>query len=249
MTITPIYSQNLWHTLNHARASAGQRREECAALEHLLLALISDPDAAEVMRACGVDLGKLRDAVTRFLPGPKDNVVAAGEELPELSADVEALLERAMTHATSAARDVVTSADVLVQIFAEPTAHFLREQGMTRYDATMYIRRRTSSQSDGAPPLQDESAESHEATGSQSMFRVLLLNDDFTPMEFVVHVLERIFDKDRETATQIMLHTHNHGIAECGTYPFAVADTKAEELRDLARKHEHPLRCLVEAAP
>ena len=200
------------------------------------------------MRACGVDLGKLRDAVTCFLPDPKGNVVVAGEELPELSADIEALLERAMTDATSAARDVVTSADVLVQIFAEPTAHFLREQGMTRYDATMYISRRTSSQSDGAPS-QDESAESHEAIGSQPMFRVLLLNDDFTPMEFVVHVLERIFDKDRETATQIMLHTHNHGIAECGTYPFAVADTKAKELRDLAREHEHPLRCLVEAAP
>ena len=74
------------------------------------------------------------------------------------------------------------------------------------------------------------------------MFRVLLLNDDFTPMEFVVCVLEQIFDKDHETATQIMLHVHNHGTGECGIYPFAVADAKAKELRDFAREHHHPLR-------
>jgi ATP-dependent Clp protease adaptor protein ClpS len=81
-----------------------------------------------------------------------------------------------------------------------------------------------------------------------AMFRLLLLNDDFTPMEFVVYVLEQIFDKDRETATQIMLHVHNHGTGECGIYPFAVADAKAKEVEAFAREHKHPLRCIVEAA-
>jgi ATP-dependent Clp protease adaptor protein ClpS len=80
------------------------------------------------------------------------------------------------------------------------------------------------------------------------MFRVLLLNDDFTPMEFVVYVLEQIFDKDRETATQIMLDTHHHGSCVCGVYSSAVAEAKAKALRDLAGKHQHPLRCVVEAA-
>ena len=81
------------------------------------------------------------------------------------------------------------------------------------------------------------------------MFRVLLLNDDVTPMEFVVHVLEQIFGKDRETATRIMLHAHHHERAECGLYPFAVADAKAKEVEAFARKEGHPLRCIVEPAP
>jgi ATP-dependent Clp protease adaptor protein ClpS len=80
------------------------------------------------------------------------------------------------------------------------------------------------------------------------MFRVLLLNDDVTPMEFVVHVLEQIFHNDRETATQVMLQIHNDGSGECGIYPSAVADAKAKEVEAFAREHGHPLRCIVEAA-
>jgi ATP-dependent Clp protease adaptor protein ClpS len=85
--------------------------------------------------------------------------------------------------------------------------------------------------------------------GTANMFRVLLLNDDFTPMEFVVHVLEQMFGKDRESATRIMLEAHNTGRGECGNYPFAVADAKAKEVESSAREHGHPLRCIVEAAP
>jgi ATP-dependent Clp protease adaptor protein ClpS len=81
------------------------------------------------------------------------------------------------------------------------------------------------------------------------MVRVLLLNDDATPMEFVVHVLEQMFGKDHETATRIMLKVHNTGRGECGTYPFAVADAKAKEVEAFAREHGHPLRCMVEAPP
>ncbi len=78
------------------------------------------------------------------------------------------------------------------------------------------------------------------------MYRVLLLNDDYTPMEFVVHVLERFFNKDRETATQIMLHVHHHGIGECGVYTYEVAETKVTQVMDFARKHQHPLQCVME---
>ena len=90
------------------------------------------------------------------------------------------------------------------------------------------------------------SNESSESAG-QPRFRVLLLNDDLTPMEFVVHVLERIFDKDRETATRLMLHVHHHGRGECGIFPADVADGKAKEVEAFAREHGHPLRCIVEA--
>src|SRR3984957_3078771 len=75
-------------------------------------------------------------------------------------------------------------------------------------------------------------------TKKPSMYRVLLLNDDYTPMEFVVLVLERFFNKDREAATRIMLHVHHHGIGECGIFTYEVAETKVTQVMDFARKHQ-----------
>jgi ATP-dependent Clp protease adaptor protein ClpS len=83
-------------------------------------------------------------------------------------------------------------------------------------------------------------------TKRPSLYRVLILNDDYTPMEFVVHVLERFFNKDNETATRIMLHVHHHGIGECGVYTYEVAETKVTQVMDFARKHQHPLQCVME---
>jgi len=79
-----------------------------------------------------------------------------------------------------------------------------------------------------------------------SLYRVLLLNDDYTPMEFVVHVLEHFFTKNREEATQVMLHVHQHGVGECGVYTYEVAETKVTQVMDFARKHQHPLQCVME---
>jgi len=83
-------------------------------------------------------------------------------------------------------------------------------------------------------------------TKRPSMYRVLILNDDYTPMEFVVHVLERFFGKDHEAATRIMLHVHHHGLGECGVYTYEVAETKVTQVMDFARKHQHPLQCVME---
>lgn len=83
-------------------------------------------------------------------------------------------------------------------------------------------------------------------TKKPSMYRVLLLNDDYTPMEFVVHVLERYFNKDQQEATQIMLHVHQKGIGVCGIFPFEIAETKVMQVTDLARKNQHPLQCTME---
>ena len=83
-------------------------------------------------------------------------------------------------------------------------------------------------------------------TKTPSPYKVLMLNDDYTPMEFVVHVLERFFNKDREAATTIMLHVHHHGIGECGIYTYEVAETKVTQVMDFARKHHHPLQCVME---
>jgi ATP-dependent Clp protease adaptor protein ClpS len=83
-------------------------------------------------------------------------------------------------------------------------------------------------------------------TKRPSLYRVLLLNDDYTPMEFVVHVVERFFSKSRDEATQIMLHVHQHGVGECGIFTYEVAETKVTQVMDFARKHQHPLQCVME---
>jgi ATP-dependent Clp protease adaptor protein ClpS len=83
-------------------------------------------------------------------------------------------------------------------------------------------------------------------TKKPSMYKVLLLNDDYTPMEFVVHILERFFNKNQEDATAIMLHVHRRGVGICGVYTFEVAETKVTQVVDLARKHQHPLQCTME---
>ena len=83
-------------------------------------------------------------------------------------------------------------------------------------------------------------------TKKPSLYKVLILNDDYTPMEFVVHVLERFFAKQRDEAVQIMLHVHRHGVGICGVYTFEVAETKVAQVIELARRHQHPLQCTME---
>jgi len=83
-------------------------------------------------------------------------------------------------------------------------------------------------------------------TRRPSMYRVLLLNDDYTPMEFVVSVLKKYFNKGPEEATRIMLHVHQHGVGECGIFTYEVAETKVTQVMDYARKHQHPLQCIME---
>ena len=79
-----------------------------------------------------------------------------------------------------------------------------------------------------------------------SMYDVIFLNDDYTPMEFVVMVLEKIFNKKQEEATQIMLHVHKNGIGVCGTFTYEVAESKCKSVMDMAKKNEHPLQCTME---
>ena len=83
-------------------------------------------------------------------------------------------------------------------------------------------------------------------TKKPSMYKVLMLNDDYTPMEFVVMVLERFFEKQHEEAIKIMLHVHQKGVGVCGVFTYEVAETKVTQVMDFARKHEHPLQCTLE---
>ncbi len=83
-------------------------------------------------------------------------------------------------------------------------------------------------------------------TKKPAMYKVLMLNDDYTPMEFVVHILERFFSKSRQEATRIMLHVHRRGVGICGVYTYEVAETKVTQVMDFARQHQHPLQCTLE---
>lgn len=83
-------------------------------------------------------------------------------------------------------------------------------------------------------------------TKKPAMYKVLLLNDDYTPMEFVVHVLERFFSKTGDEATRIMLHVHRRGVGICGVYTYEIAEAKVNQVMDLARRHQHPLQCTLE---
>jgi ATP-dependent Clp protease adaptor protein ClpS len=83
-------------------------------------------------------------------------------------------------------------------------------------------------------------------TRKPTMYKVLMLNDDYTPMEFVVHVLERFFQKNRDEATKIMLHVHRRGVGVCGVFTYEVAETKVTQVMDLARQNQHPLQCTIE---
>lgn len=83
-------------------------------------------------------------------------------------------------------------------------------------------------------------------TKKPSMYKVLMLNDDYTPMEFVIYILERTFNKSHDEAMKIMLHVHQKGVGLCGVFTYEVAETKAAQVMDLARKNEHPLQCTVE---
>ena len=138
----PSFSRNLEETLHRAVAYANQRRHEYATLEHLLLSLTDDQEAAGVMRACDVDLSALKKSLTNYLDTElKSLIVESGEEAKP-TAGFQRAIQRAVIHVQSSGREEVTGANVLVAIFSERESHaayFLQEQDMTRYDAVNFI--------------------------------------------------------------------------------------------------------------
>ncbi len=138
----PAFSQGLEKALHQALTYANERHHEYATLEHLLLALIDDAEAAAVMRACNVDLEELRQTVLNYIDTELDNLVTGYDEDSKPTAGFQRVIQRAVIHVQSSGREEVSGANVLVAIFAERESHaayFLQEQQMTRYDAVNYI--------------------------------------------------------------------------------------------------------------
>ena len=167
----PVFSRALEKTLRRALAIANEHRHELASLEHLLLALLDDPDAAAVMRACNVDLDGLRKTVARYVDNELQSLVIENGEEAKATAGFQRVVQRAAIHVQSSGREEVTGANVLVAIFAERESHaayFLQEQDMTRYDAVNYIshgiaKRPGLNDPSRSPRGVDEEAEAREA--------------------------------------------------------------------------------------
>ena len=171
----PIFSRALEKTLRRALSLANERRHEYATLEHLLLALIDDVDAAAVLRACGVDLDSLRKTVVQYLDTELENLVVDSQEEAKATNGFQRVVQRAAFHVQSSGREEVTGANVLVAIFAERETHaayFLQEQDMTRYDAVNYIshgiaKRPGASDTSRLPRGTDEEHESRDSKDSK----------------------------------------------------------------------------------
>src|ERR1700731_686144 len=171
----PTFSRSLEQSLHRALALANERHHEYATLEHLLLALLNDQDAAAVMRAFNVDLDKLRRSLTAYLESELENLVSDGNEDSKPTAGFQRGVQRAAFHVQSSGREEVTGANVLVAIFAERETHaayFLQEQDMTRYDAVNYIshgiaKRPGASDSSRLPRGTDEEHEARDSKESK----------------------------------------------------------------------------------
>lgn len=138
----PSFAQNLEKTLHAALAQASERSHEYATLEHLLLALIDDPDAAQVMQACGVDLSDLGDVVRQYLDQEYQSLKTHDKGDPAPTAGFQRVIQRAILHVQSSGKDTVTGANVLVALFSERDSYavyFLQQQDMSRLDAVSYI--------------------------------------------------------------------------------------------------------------
>ena len=367
-----MLSRNLEDTLRRALALVNARQHEFATLEHLLMALTDDEDAAAVLNGCAVELDRVRANLCDFLDRELTGLVVEGVADAKPTAGFQRVIQRAAIHAESSGRSEVTGANVLAALFSERESHavfFLQEQHMSRLDAVNYIshglaKRPGASERRPMPmfsgnlemPVSSRTLEEtlrramalanarhHEyatldhllmaltddddATavleacavevdrlraslsasldhqvaslvgegvvdarptaalqrvveraaidvqnssrtevtggnvlvalfseresqisqgGTDTLCKVWLLDDDHTPMEFVVHVLERFFGKSREDATRIVLQVDKDGAGICGVYPHEIAETKVAETVDFARQHQHPLRCTME---
>ncbi len=138
----PSFAQNLEKTLHGALAGASERRHEYATLEHLLLALIDDEDAAQVMAACGVDVAELGEVVRRYLDEEYQKLETADDADPQPTAGFQRVIQRAILHVQSSGKDTVTGANVLVALFSERDSYavyFLQQQDMSRLDAVSFI--------------------------------------------------------------------------------------------------------------
>ncbi len=240
------FSEDLTRTLQRAIAVAGESGREYAEPEDLLIALIDDPDAADILGGLQVDVARLRREVQAYMAGAKGELGERRADEPKWAPELRRIIQQALHHVNTIGRDPANGADVLIELIPEPVGHFLQQQGVTGYEV---IRYRSHGVRKGDPELALPALPETIGPGaSEQLIEVKLLNDDYTPMEFVVSLLGRVFEMNHEKAMRVMLETHETGAASCGTFPAPVALAKARAVLYLAREHQHPLQCVLERA-
>lgn len=262
-----VVALDLEVSLHLAFVSARRLRYETISLEQLLLALLDNPSAAGTMRACAINIEAMRGSVSALVRESTPVATGAGAVEPAASPEFQRVLQRAIARVlsltgstsqrhnsskapswvpavlrTRATRKAVDGADVLVALLEESdgsAVEELRRHGVTRLAVMNVIAHGIASDDPVATPPR-------QADGAVGM-AIVLENDDFTPMEFVVDVLQQHLGLDVESAVRVMLEVHREGRAIAGRFPADVAVDKAERLRATARQAGHPFRCAVEA--
>jgi ATP-dependent Clp protease adaptor protein ClpS len=233
MSIT--FSDGLEKTLRCATSIARAQNRASAEQEDLLLALTEDDETAAAFIAAGTDLDLLRrDIATLFedeLGEPSPDLAEAAFHTPA----IHDLFEDTIDVVRAAGRDVVTSADILGVLISETVGFALEEQGVTRHDLLSYI-------SHGVAKAEIIAAPVAPAGETLALF---ILNDQFTPMVFVVDILREVFGLTEDDAQRVMRDTHHSGRGACGVFPRAVAIDLVRRVESAARKQQHPLRCLL----
>lgn len=260
-------SLDLQLSMHRAFVNARSLRYETISMEQLLLALLDNPRVVNVLRACSIDIEGMRGSFSAVVRNSTPVAAGTGSVEPQASPEFTRVLQRTIRrtqaiprstgrrrNASKAASQIpamlrksagpqtADGADVLVAILEEPesrAAEELRRYGVTRLVVTNAIAHGITSADSLAMPLL-------QADGIEEV-AVVLENDDFTPMEFVVSVLQDHLGLDLASATQVMLDIHNGSRPVCGRFPADVAADKVELVRAGASQAGHPLRCVIEA--
>ena len=235
MTIT--YSPNLEQSLRRAGAIAREQGRSQATPEDLLIALIDDIHASALMQALQIDCDQLHRDIIASQDRSADEPASDSSDVSKFSPGLHRVLQLAITHVRSAGRATVTGSDVFVELFAEPVGRFLLQQSVTHYDAVTQL-------SHGAPAEHIAAPD----TSGAARLEIFLLNDDYTPMEFVVWILDEVFEIEGDDAIRTMLATHHTGRGSCGVFERAEATELVARADELAKEHRHPLRCLMLSA-
>src|SRR5919197_4370670 len=241
-----MIAQELEVSLHMAFVEARQKRHEFITVEHLLLALLDNPTAAEVLRACGANMDELRKNLTQHITEQTPRIAADREVDTQPTLGFQRVIQRAILHVQSSGKKEVTGANVLVAIFGEKDSHavyFREQQGIARLDVSNYISHGISE-----PPLSrdeglDLNLDLEGQLAAQAARQIILFHDDATPTEFMIGVLQDFLLMNPEEAAEVMEEARRDGKAVCGLYPRAAAETIVEQVRAFAREHGHSLRC------
>jgi ATP-dependent Clp protease adapter protein ClpS len=235
-----MIAKELEECLHQAFVDARQERYQHITVEHLLLALLDAPSAASLLRGCGANMTRLRNALAQQIVRNAPTVEPGKEVDTQPTLGFQRVIQRAILRVQSSGGNEVTPAEVLVAILGEKDSHAVRilaDQDITRFHAVFHL-------AHGVSPA----APSHEAPPPEGAeLQVVLYNDSYTPMQFVVDVLQNFFSMNVDDAKETMLEVHREGVAVCGLFERQAALELVERVREQARQHGHPLNCAVRA--